>query len=190
MEEQNEIRFRRKSTIAYISLFLPRPGSTGVTQLERPSISLICFLRRRTCFLITTLLCLPLIHGWQSQFEKGQWCLCPLELVRTPWFLQRVQQGLRSFLMFIDFSKEDSSIIWNRCLSSKQDASVVIFSPRWRPVIWKSWRHKQDKSCRAAPGTGICQSDCQSVSLKSKRRIWLAQTALFPCAARALLFSF
>lgn len=136
---KSRIRFtfrEEQQSLAYISLFLPRPGSTGVMQLERPrSISLICFLRRRTCFLITTLLCLPLTHGWQSQLEKGHWCLCPLELVRTPWFLQRVQQGFRSFLMFINFSIEDSSMILNLCSSPKVDAGVTFFRSRWRPVI-------------------------------------------------------
>lgn len=54
----------------------------------------------------------PLTHRSQWQFKKGQWCLWPLRFDRTPWLLQRVHEGLRSFLMRISFSREDSSMFF------------------------------------------------------------------------------
>ena len=133
--------------------FLPRNGSTGVALLERLLISFICFLRRRTCLLITTLLFLPLTHGSQSQVRKGQSRLCPLRLDRIPWFLQRVQEGLRSLLklIFTRFSWEDSSILlsWYLYKGFNDDA------------FYANLDGKTSKGNKAAPKpiVGTCQSN-------------------------------
>lgn len=52
----------------------------------------------------------PLTHRSQWQFKKGQWCLWPLRFERTPWLLQRVHDGFRSFLVPISFSREELSM--------------------------------------------------------------------------------
>jgi len=89
--------------------------------------------------------------------------------------------------MFIKFSKEDSSMILKLCLSPKVDAGVTFFAQGY--ALWsRNLDDTSETNLAAAPGaaliksptgnpTGICQSDCQSVSLKSKCRILLAQTA-------------
>lgn len=93
------------------SSILPR-GSNGAGQIARLPKSFICFLRRRTCCFMMSLFRRPLTHRSQWQFKKGQWCLWPLRFDRTPWLLQRVHEGLRSFLMRISFSREDSSMFF------------------------------------------------------------------------------
>ena len=97
--------FERKTD----SSILPR-GSNGAAQKARLPKSFICFLRRRTCCFMMSLFRRPLTHRSQWQFKKGQWCLWPLRFDRTPWLLQRVHEGFRSFLMRISLSREDSSM--------------------------------------------------------------------------------
>lgn len=52
----------------------------------------------------------PLTHRSQWQFKKGQWCLWPLRFERTPWLLQRVHDGFRSFLVPMSFSRQELSM--------------------------------------------------------------------------------
>lgn len=97
---------------------LPRGSAAGTQQARLPK-SFICFLRRRTCCFIMSLFRHPLTHRSQWQFKKGQWCLWPLRFDRTPWLLQSVHEGLRSFLTPINFSRDVSSIFLGRKVKPK-----------------------------------------------------------------------